>query len=167
MVDKLRKFGELLWLNKERFILVVMVGILCFQVYKVLYPEQKAAAAPPREPQAAPGEAEPPPSPPDSPLATAFGDYPSLYRRNPFWYMSGRNQKNSGQSSEEINIKLLNIRNVSGRIRAQIQTATTTQWYDVGAGFEQFRLESVDESGGTATVYVESLGKDITLTVQQ
>ena len=54
MVDKLRKFGELLWLNKERLILVAMVVILCYQVYTVVYPNEKPHTKPPLPPKAGP-----------------------------------------------------------------------------------------------------------------
>lgn len=170
MVDKLRKFGEFLWLNKERFILVVMVAILCFQVYKVLYPDEKPRGVTPMPPRAINEETEgftTPPLPPDRPVITISGEYASLFRRNPFWFFSGRNQRGSGSEISDTEIALLDIQvTPEGERRAQLRTATTTQWYTEGVGFEQFRLQSVDVDGQTAVVYVESLGRDVTLQME-
>ena len=163
MVDKLRKFGEMLWLNKERLILVAMVAILCFQVYKVVYPVEKLQGETPRPPKQAPGDAKQPPPPADSPTITFAGDYLGLTRRNPFWYFSGRNQRSGSQNTGDVEIKLLDIQNSAAGPRAQLQTGTTTKWYNVGDSFEQFKLQSVDGSSNTAVVYVESLGREQTL----
>lgn len=162
MVDKLRKFGEMLWLNKERMILVAMLAILCYQVYEVVYPDERPRGTIPKRPGDA-DVATKPPQPPDKPSITISGDYVGLFRRNPFWYASGRNQRNTTSTSSDIVIKLLDIQDLSGRQRARLQTETTTKWYDVGEKFEQFQLQSVDEAAGTATVYVESQGKEVTI----
>lgn len=170
MVDKLRKFGEFLWLNKERFILVVMVAILCFQVYKVLYPDEKPRGISPVPPRSIDENTEgftAPPIPPDKPTITISGDYVSLFRRNPFWFFSGRNQRNTNSDSADYEIHLVDIQvTAEGVRRAQLRTATTTQWYTEGAGFEQFRLESIDVDSQTAVVYVESLGREVTLQME-
>ena len=170
MVDKLRKFGEFLWLNKERIILVVMVAILCFQVYKVLYPDEKPRGVIPNPPRSLDENSEgftAPPQPPDKPGITISGDYVSLFRRNPFWYFSGRNQRGTQDGEEGTEIALVDIQvTAAGVTRAQLRTATTTQWYTVGDSFEQFRLQSVDVDGQTAVVYVERLSREITLQLE-
>lgn len=167
MVDKLRKFGEMLWLNKERFILVAMVAILCFQVYKVLYPDDKPSGVTPLPPKALNDSFEAPPLPAPEPPITVSGDYVSLYRRNPFWYFSGRNQRGTTTDDKSYEIALVGIQTTgSGEPRAQLRTAATTKWYGVGDSFEQFRLQSVDASAQTAVVYVESLGRDVTLQME-
>jgi hypothetical protein len=163
MVDKLRKAAEMLWLNKERLVLVVMVCILCFQVYKVLYPEKKAAGELPMRPQSGAPEV---PQPTAGPGPTIGGDYLSLSRRNPFSYYSGRKQGGDSTSEQEVVLKLINIQEQSAGPRARIQTATTTQWYNEGDSFEQFKLISIDVAGQTATVYVESLGREMTITIE-
>jgi len=165
MVDKLRKFGELLWLNKERLILVAMVVILCYQVYTVVYPNEKPHTKPPLPPKAGPGDAPQPPSPDSAPTLTFSGDYKSVYQRNPFWYYSGRGRTTGSGGPGEVYIKLLDLQDAAGGkpAQAKIQTSTTTQWYPVGDAFEQFRLDSVDLAAGTASVYIESLGQQRTL----
>ena len=168
MVDKLRKIGELLWLNKERLILVAMVAVLCFQVYKVLNPEVKVVGEQAMAPTDDPSGLDPQPSlPPDKPRLTISGDYVSLFRRNPFWYFSGKKQSTTTTSTEEVVISLVDIQDTGARQRAKMKTATTTQWYDIDESFEQFKLISVDVSGQSAVVYVESLGRELTLQKEQ
>ena len=166
MQDKLLKFGQMLWLNKERFILVAMVVILCYQVYKVVYPDEKPRGVSPTPPVAAPGKADAPPEPIPAQTLTFSGDYRSIWQRNPFWSMSGRGGNQGNGSANEVFIKLLDLQDATGSkpAQAQLQTATTTKWYPVGDSFEQFRLDSVDLGAGTATVYIESLGQTRTLT---
>jgi hypothetical protein len=168
MVDKLRKFGEVLWLNKERLILVAMVAVLCFQVYKVLNPEVKAAGEVTMPPTDDVSGLDPQPAlPPDKPRLTISGDYVSLFRRNPFWYFSGKKQGNTTSNTEEVGIQLVDIQDTGTRQRARLRTATTTKWYDINEPFEQYKLISVDVSGQSAVVYVESLGREITLQREQ
>lgn len=164
MVDKLRKFGEILWLNKERLILVAMVAVLCFQVYKVLNPEVKEIGEQALPPTDDVSGLDPQPTlPPDKPRLTISGDYLSLFRRNPFWYFGAKKQGATNTNAEEVVIQLVDIQDTGTRQRARLKTATTTQWYDINQGFEQFKLISVDVAGQSAVVYVESLGREITL----
>lgn len=168
MVDKLRKFGEILWLNKERLILVAMVIVLCFQVYKVLNPEVKELGEQALPPTDDISSLDPQPTlPPDKPRPSIEGDDVWLYRRNPFWYFSGKKQGQTNANAEEVNIQLVDIQDTGTRQRARLRTATTTKWYDINEPFEQYKLISVDVAGQTAVVYVESLSREITLQKEQ
>lgn len=105
----------------------------------------------------------PPPNPPDYLLANGPGDY-RLDKGNPFWYFASRIQRRGGSDTRDsVDIHLIDIQNTNGQLQAQLKTSTTTKWYPEGTAFEQFRLVSVDEQAKTATVYVESLGTEVTL----
>lgn len=171
MQDKIRKIAAWIWNNKERMVLVLMVGFLMYRVYQVFFPPpppEEAALRPPA--QSLPEDPPPgvsPPRPPVQPPMRLPGDYATIHQRNPFWYF-GRQQAGSGSdASTDVQIDVLRIREVNNQYRAQLRTATTTGWYNEGERFEEFELVSIDPDEDSVTVYAERLGRRITLTVGQ
>ncbi|MBI1317455.1 MAG: hypothetical protein GC168_00715 [Candidatus Hydrogenedens sp.] len=170
MVDKLRKAGLWVWANKERMILLVMVVLLCRQVYAVVYPpepEQEASLPLPRTPDPAdlPPEVDPPSPEPISGLRTP-GEYVNLYRKNPFWYYSTRSEGATGSDSDTLNIQLLDIRVAGSRVTARLKTNAATKWYVKGDKFEEYQLLDIDPEAGTVEIYSESKGTQETLQKQ-
>jgi len=167
VVDRLRKVGLVLWLNKERLVLFVMVCVLVFQVYKVIFPDEKPMGAAPQLPRPHDPDVIPIPMPSPRPAPSLPGDYASLSRRNPFWYFSGAGRDNrGGQDQEGFEISLVDIQRTGDRLRARLSTASTTKWYNEGESFEQFQLISVDIENKQVTVYIERLGQTRVLSLQ-
>lgn len=173
MKDKLIKLGNGLWYSKELLVLLVMLGILGYRVYGVVNPPPPPKWPPlprpltelptePAELQALDLPGDPTPRPPmDVP-----GSYAALYNRNPFWYYSG--QKKSGDEKKEVtaadlNIKLLDIQNAGGRLRAKLRTQTTTQWYSENDQFEKYELQHIDPENNTVEIYSERYARTFTL----
>lgn len=171
MVDKLRKAALTLWLFKERIILLVMVGALANQVYLLLNP------APPELPPRLPAPSKtmadtvnptiiPPPLPAPQPADNSGSGYGGLVDRNPYWlYSSMEDDKSSKEIPADL-IVLKTIKKTGNRLRCQLETRTTTKWYEVGDKFEEFVLENIDMDAGTVTVFVESYGQRVVLTAQ-
>jgi len=170
MVDKLRKAGLWIWLNKERMILLVMVGLLCRQVYAVVYPPAPEVADNlplPRnpDPEDLPPEIDPPAAQPIAGLRSP-GEYANLDRSNPFWYYSTQAEGGAATDSDAIDIQLLDIRVAGTKVRAQLQTKATKKWYDEGDKFEEFQLLDIDPDAGTVEIFSEGQGRQVTLQKQ-
>ena len=154
--------------------LIAMFVFLCYRVYQVMYPPLPEAPPPlasPREQIAAndtsiglPGD--PPPRPRLDPPG---GGYTGIHRRNPFWYYSGRAGSEDGGAvtAETLNIRLRDIKEDGQQWRARITTGSLTEWYDEGAQFEGFRLESIDPDSKTAVVYAVQQEARVTLQIQR
>ena len=162
-MEKVRKILEWVWYNKERMVLAVMVAILCWHVYKVVYPPKEEPQVEHRLPSGAV---------PDRPLSDVLPpparqstSWDLVYTPNPFWYLSA--QKETGKTSEgptDAGISLLRIRKVGGdKYKAQLRTANTTRWYEQGEAFESFELLRIDPEAGTCEVRSERLGRVIKL----
>lgn len=170
MVDKLQKAGAWLWYNKERMVLVIMVAILGYRVYRVITPPPA-----PDWPVLQPPRSELPTDPeeqrqlglPGNPAARPPMDVPgshaSLYGRNPFWYHSGQQSEQSDQqevTAESLNIQLLDIQEAAGgRLRARLRTKSLTSWYSENAQFEEFELQRINKEDQTIEVYSERYGR--------
>ncbi len=170
MLDKIQKIGMWFWWNKERFVLLILVGILGYRVYVIIYPPpppaEKTYSPPKKE---VPDELKPP-MPPLPPPLSIPGSYASLWRENPFWYFAGETAKRQGSQEitpQELGITLLNIRQVGDRLRAQLRTRSTTKWYDEGEEFEQFVLEQVNPEDNTVVIYSEQYGRRFTLEMRK
>jgi len=170
MLDRIRKIGIWFWWNKEKFVLLILVGILGYRVYVILYPpppEKEEVHSPPRK--EVPDELKPP-MPPLKPAPLIPGTYASLWRDNPFWYFSGetKGSQTTGTITEkDLGITLLNIRQVGDKWRAQLRTRSTTKWYDEGEEFEQFILEQINPDDGSVVIYSEQYGRRFTLKRQR
>ena len=163
-MNKLRKIGERLWLYKERMVFAAMVVVLCWYVYKALNPPEQEddilMVLPKSEVGSEVGGVEWPPPP----AARRPVDWSSIHKRSPFWYFStpGATEQND-RGEQDARISLLNIRVVSGRPRAQLQTESSKKWYDEGESFESFELLKIDPEAETCDVYSERLGKVVIL----
>lgn len=162
-LDKVRKIGQWLWLNKERIVLGVMIAVFAYRVYVVAYPQDTIEQLPPFarpssavEPFVGDPAAEPMPPPPPPPI----GD---LVRGNMFWVYA-RDIGGEGQEArQEINLQLLNIiRNPDGSVRANLRT-NRNYWVEEGARFETFTLREVNIDEGFVVVFSEQLGDEIRL----
>lgn len=164
-MEKLRKVFEGIWDIKERIVLAAMVLLLCWNVYRVVYPAKTAEPPSHRPPSRDAG---------DVSVVDASGfeprqsqDWAAVYTPHPFWYYSGLG-KNTDNKKEvkDAGIKLLGVKKVGKKSRAQLQTESAKRWYDEGEKFESFELLKVDPDAQTCEVRSEGLGKVITLQVQ-
>jgi len=163
-MEKMRKIGERLWYNKERIVLAVMIGILCWHVYRVVNAPIEASAGTfmPAGKTLQDSEKPPMPLPPPPAVPTSWK---AVYTPNPFWFYSGGTTASGiSRDDQDPGIKLLRIQEMAGgKLRAQLQT-TATNWYSEGDQFETFQLLKIDPTG-SCQVYSEGLGKVIVLTV--
>jgi hypothetical protein len=161
-LDKILKISKKLWLIKERLVLVVLLGFLAFNIYKIFVPKVPEVAAR-TTPGSPPAASVPFPVKTDGP-----GQYRALHTRNPFSYYSdavlgGK----SGVTAEEAGIHLLDLKQVGGgKWRARLKTKST-KWWDEGDSFEEFVLEKIDPESRTVIVYVTKLAKPVTLSVEE
>jgi len=163
-MDKIRKLAERVWYNKERIVFVIMLGVLCWHVYRVRYP----AELPAEIAHNAPGRAQE-----TDAVAQAAGlpprqmaNWTGVYTPNPFWYFSGLTAAaNQPKEVVDAGIKLLQIRQVRDKYRAQLQTESSTKWCNEGDPFESFEILKIDPDAGTCQVRSERLGRVITLSL--
>jgi len=164
-VDKLKNIGAVLWANKERMVLAVMVLVFGWRVYAVLNPEQSLPAMNYRLPKADDGQI-PKAAVPPAPAVRQTVSLEAAYTPNPFWALSSQKEARASQGPEDAGISLLRIqKGRGGRVRAQIRTTSSTQWFDEGAPFESFHLLQINPEDGTCLVQSERLGKNITLRI--
>ncbi len=170
MIDKVKKIVIWFWLNIEKFVLVVMLGILGYRVYVIAFPPPPPVEeiySPPRKD--VPAELKPP-VPPPLPPGSVPGTYVSLWKENPFWYYAGEpttGRREQTVSERDLGITLLNIRQVGDKWRAQLRTRSTTKWYDEGEEFEQFILEQINPEENTVVIYSEQYGRRFTLQMRR
>ncbi len=159
-MNRLRKIGNWLWLNKERMVLAVMVGFLIFRVYTVVSPaaDEKEGQIPPPPTDKIPDDANLPGDPPPPPPPPRLDDWSRLPRFNPFGPYrpvqvgGGGNQ----ETNEQFPLRLLNIREIApGELRAQIDSGVRSSWYAEGQAFETYEVLDIDPDAGTATVFSE------------
>jgi hypothetical protein len=164
-MDKLRKIGLVLWQNKERMLLVFLVGVLAYRVYKVMTDKSVLPELPVARAAASGGDELPVSKEP--PKEGSSENYSSLSQRNPFWYYSARPETASteGTSAEE-EIHLLNIqRSPKGGYAAQIQTRDV-RWYQEGEEFESYQVMKIDPASRSVEVYSGKSGTTLTLTMR-
>lgn len=167
-MDKIAKLGAWLWLYKERLVLLVVVCVLCFRVYKVIVPDTidlpKVAARPePVPPDNPPQEIAPEtePAPYRAPLEQPRS---ALVRQNMFWYYADGGGQ-TAETEEKVDLELRGIITLpDGAPAARISSGGgRPKIYKEGEEFEQFKLESIDAENETVKVYAESLSRTITL----
>lgn len=145
-------------------VLVIMVGFLCYRVYQMLYPPPKPAEKQFRAPGKEIAEEQRPPLPPLRPPMDVPGAYAALHRQNPFWYYgTSAGTTTPGIDPKNLGISLLKVRKVGDKLRAQLRTRSTTQWYNEGEEFEQFVLEQVNPEDNTVVIYSEQYSRRFTL----
>lgn len=173
-MDKLRKVVEWIWLHKEQMVLGVMVIVLCWHVYKVVNPEPpEPPAVHPRPRSLEVSELEPedrellglPPPPPPPPEPPRYSDWQSLKTKNPFTVTGAVGD--APPTEDRPDISLLSIMKWrDGSLRAQIRTASTTDWYGEGDQFESYQLLGIDEEAQTVEIYSEKFRKRFTYAVE-
>jgi len=164
MQQRLRKFGQWLWLNKERMVFLIMVGVLCWRVYQVVFPVPPEDApvystpSPNREmavPQPEGVVFEPPaPPPPASPLLNA----------NPFWYFAQQSEGGGAAGEDRVDVQLHGIMETPKGPVARIQAgAARAQPFQAGEKFMTFTVMDINVDAGEVEVYDESTGEQIIL----
>ena len=173
MKDKFIKAGNWLWHSKELFVLLVMVGILGYRVYSVVNPppppKWDALPQPMAELPTDPEELkviELPGDPAPRPPMDVPNTYATLYNRNPFWYYSGQQKTDTKQqevSAADLNVKLMDIQNAGGQLRAKLRTESATKWYSENEKFEKYELQKIDFDSKTVEIYSERYARTFTL----
>lgn len=167
-MDKIRKLADIIWYNKERIVLGVMVCILLWHVYGIFNPPPEVETkklVPPSEtniPKVL-SEIAPTPEPPEErPIAQWEG----IYTPNPFWALSAQSPVMSRAASAPADISLIQIQEGrGGKWRARLKT-NVTAWYDEGASFESFQLIKIHPESNSVEVRSDRLGKVLTLKAQ-
>ncbi|MCF6286574.1 MAG: hypothetical protein L3K26_15470 [Candidatus Hydrogenedentes bacterium] len=160
-MDKILKFFKKLWLFKERLFLVILLGVLALNIYRIFVPPVPEIVKSPPMPE--------PPVVEDPPRLRldVKGQYTGLVDRGPFSYYSDTDLDASGNVVKNAGVELLLIKqSASGRWRARLKTKST-KWWDEGDSFETFVLEKIDPVEQTVVVYVEKFAKSITLRVKE
>ncbi len=149
-----------------------MIGIFAYRVYGVVYPPPppKWAALPapmaelPSDPAQMQG-IEIPGDPPVRPPMDVPGSYAMLYNHNPFWYYSGQQKQNNKPdvTAADLNIKLVDIQNAGGQLRARLRTESATKWYSENDQFEKYELQKIDPDNNTVEIYSERYARTFTL----
>ena len=171
-MDKIRKIAKWLWVNKERMVLIIMVGVLVYRVNKVIYPDLRPDVDPPKAPVESWVGVPPdrlkiirPPIPPVPPTIDIKESYTNLGLRNPFWlHAKGTTSSTTGEiRPEDLGITLHNIRENQGSLTAQISTQTGgKRWRRLNAQFEQFELVDINDAEQTVTIYADQHRKEFT-----
>ncbi len=172
MRDNFIKAGNWIWHGKELIVLLVMVCILVYRVYGVVNPPPppKWSAMPlpitelPTDPQEV-QDLKLPGQPTLRPSMDVPNSYAMLYNRNPFWYYSGQQKQNTKQdvTAADLNIKLMDIQNAGGRLRAKLRTESATAWYSENDQFEKYELQKIDPDSNTVEIYSERYARTFTL----
>lgn len=169
-MNRIRKIGNWIWLNKERMVLAVMVGFLIFRVYQVVYPDTPVEGNDlvPYPSKELGDDVDRPGVPPSLPPAPRMDDWSRLWRLNPMNYRQPRLRGGGGpEQSADLEISLLRIAEQSpGRYRAQIRTPSRDGWYEVGRAFESYELLDIDADAGTVTVFSEELQRPVVLELE-
>ncbi len=146
-----------------------MVAILVFRVYQVLNPPPittgpNFSPAGPNPPEGGPGV---PPSPPPPELTD---DWSRLWRRNIWTWLPETGNRTTGENQngpEQLDISLVDLKEVNGTWRARIKTASRTSWYQVDEPFEQYTLMEIDSAGGCVTIFSDRAQRNLKLCKEQ
>jgi hypothetical protein len=161
-----QKTGVWIWRQKEKMVLLLLVGFFAVRVYQVAY------GAPPDLPVPKPGggaqEDMTLPEPREERPRPA--EFQSLVQRNPFSIHGlSTGDPTSRDSDEKIDLVLLRIVPWKDSYRAEMQRATETRpkRYEEGEVFGDYELRSIDPSTNTVEVYVRAYDRNFTLKAQQ
>jgi hypothetical protein len=160
-LDKILKLLKKLWLFKERLVLLILLGFLAFNIYKIFAPPALEVAERPT--------VGPEPVAEEPPLfrMDLKGQYSSLVDRGPFSYYSDALDSGDSVTGAKAGVELLQIKErADGRWRAKLKTKSTKWWYE-GDSFETFVLEKIDPVEQTVDVYTEKFTRTITLTIEE
>jgi len=150
-------------------VLAVMVAFLIFRVYQVVRPQAEEGKdtryrlPEPEVPSDVPVPGMPPPPPPKPKTE----DWSRIWRFNPMVYRRSAAGSRTGDTSDEINLTLLRIREIRpGTWSAEIQSPGRRGWYIEGQPFETFELLDIDPDTGEVTVFSEEHQRSVVLKVQ-
>jgi hypothetical protein len=161
-MDQLIKLRAWLWLNKEKLLLGVLVLVLCFRVYKVVYPPEVKLPDPPVPPSPTWSGDVPPGAPPVMPALPERIPSTGLVKNNPFTVYGVDYGKKEEQRPE---LYFLGLKEwADGTWRAQITTNPRfrPKLYKEGEEFESFRLERIDVEAEEITVYSQADARSFT-----
>jgi len=161
-LDKLIKAFKRVWLFKERIVLLILLGVLGYNVYRIFVPVIEEPIVP-----VVAGNVPVAPLPEPN-LSDAPGQFTSFVRRNPFsYYSDAESDPRGGLTGEEAGIELLAIREgIGGKWRARLKTKAA-KWYDEGDSFEEFRLEEINHVEQKVVVFAERFAKSVVLNVKE
>jgi len=162
-----QKTGTWIWRQKEKMVLLLLVGFFGVRVFQVVYgPGIVLEDGPkPKPPAEAMGL---PPSPQEKPRPPEFQ---SLVSRNPFSiYGLSAPDKSDRELQEQIDLILIRIVSWQGdSYRAEMQRATETRpkRYEEGEVFGDYQLLEINPEANTVTVYAREYDRNFTLEAQQ
>lgn len=163
----LQKTGAWIWNQKEKMVLLILVIVFGFRVYQVVSGPPPEAPEGPR-PVASNEEPEMPGARPVPPPKV---DFQSLVQRNPFSVYGVSSATDEGRDGEP-RIDLVLVRIVpwnDGTYRAEIISSQDSRprRYEENEPFEGYRVESINPSANTVTVYSSEHGRSFTLQAQE
>jgi hypothetical protein len=152
-------------------VFAIMLVIAGYRVYQIFNPppppQEKPLVRPKPYPPENAGPGIIPPEPGSRPPIDLPGDFSGLYNANPFWYYSTPERSNTKIPDAAPPINVLAIREVGGRLRAQLSTeGVPKKWYNEGDKIQDFELQNIDNENKTVTVYSERANKRFTLSAQ-
>lgn len=166
-MEKIRYFGNWVWLNKERMVLVVMIVVLCYQVWKVASPSKDNNLIGARHPNPSSNAVDMVEQIPEPPKMPPIERPVSLYRKNPFWYYGSQRSSGQGTTETEIRLRLVNIQGSGDSARVKLDDGSAEHWYSIGEPFQSYEVISVDAAEGTCVVYSEEYSKQLTLKLEK
>ena len=166
LLSILRKAGVWIWNQKEKMVLLVLVGVLCFRVY-VVYTGPVALPEPPTKIAKAAEDLTLPSARPALPRPVEFQ---GLVQRNPFTIFGMSSEKtDTSAGPERIDLTLERIVPWNdGSYRAEILSAIDgrKRRYEQGESFLDYRVVSIEPDTNTVVVYSSALDKNFTLKAQ-
>jgi hypothetical protein len=169
-VDKLRTTAIAVWQAKERIVLLLMVGFLCYRVWIVWVGTEDTTWIPPKGPLPD-GQVDvalpPPPVAKEPPPPVA-----ELKGRNPFWLFRKSSGSaptepapGAGSAQEAPNIKLLSIVGTGDRVMARIQVDGRSGSYKKDSKVGGYTVVSIDADAKQVNL-IDDTGRSLTLSPQ-
>ncbi len=173
-LSQLQKAGSWLWSQKEKMVLIALVGVLCYRVYVVVFPPDTKSTAQTTlsamRPAAAKEPTLPTVIPPWPPNKQVMADASGLVRRNPFTIYGVQGDDGPSTTTDEttIPVTLTGFRKWrDGTMRALLLVSgDRVRPYAERESFGSYTLESIDADGKTVEVYSQEFDKVFTLQVQ-
>jgi hypothetical protein len=161
-VNKVRKFGQWLWNNKERMVFAIMVAVLAWRVYQVVNPAPPENAPTYAVPRSGAVDV---PYPPDRPRPEVAPPLRPLTRANPFWYHANPAGSGADGEDEGPDMVLDSIQMTPRGPIAMIKVSgDRARKFEKGDKASTFEVLEIDPEGGVVIVYDESQGKQFELT---
>ena len=163
-MNNLRKFGAWLWLNKERMILGVLVGFLCFRVYVIgreaTIEEREGIRVIPPSPR---GSVDTPQVPPPIPAVPTGAPVLSLATKSPFGYQPGVKTVDGVLDHDLTLVSVGPSR--QGVITARIKKGRSRiKGYEVGEKVGDWEVVRIREDEQTVTI--SNFGQEVVLRIE-